>query len=173
MKEAPDDNHFKQHVVRLRETYVRSRPWQRAWVARQRMQHPGVTANVLIASVSAAEGMARAILLMLQTKPDSDVMRLYSRIRNDSPKDLLAKIAALKSSTPAKVFGNETVRLFRWAVEYRNLLIHEATFLNQADGSWLINAAQEVFLKLEEIGRDSGLRTYGRPGAQTARPAGR
>jgi len=150
--DAPNNEHFRTHVQRLRDTYVKATPGQRAHVARQRMQHQGATANVLISFVSATEGMARSVLLMLRTASDVDVGRCYSRIRGDGPEDLLKKIAVAHGTTAPKLFGSEEWRLFGWAVKYRNLLIHEATFLNQVDGGWLVRAAEDIFLKLEELG---------------------
>jgi len=119
--------------------------------------------NLLITSVSATEGLARAILFRLIAADGRSPIEVYETIRWWPPLRIIQRIAALKGTTPDALFGDTDWVQLDWAIKYRHFLIHEGTLLNQIDGLRLIGATQRVFLRLEEVGRGMGLATYGRP----------
>lgn len=82
------------------------------------------------------------------------IEEIYEGIRRPNPVLLVKRIAKLRGTTPESIFGETDWITFTWAVEYRNLLIHEATFLRQDHeyGGNLIESTQRVFVKLEQIG---------------------
>jgi len=163
MTKAEAEAYYGEHLERVRRTYVNSRPWQRAGIARQRMAVPTCTPNLLITSVSATEGLARSVLLRLMTPEGKSPEVVYEKIRWWNPLRIIRKIASLTSTSPGELLGQADWIQLEWAIKYRHLLVHEGTFLNQVDGHRLIAATQRVFSKLEDVGRRMGLSRYGRP----------
>jgi len=54
---------------------------------------------------------------------------------------------------PARHLGEDTWRLFGYAVDYRNMLAHECTYLGQDKFPSLIKACEEVLSALVKLGR--------------------
>ena len=53
--------------------------------------------------------------------------------------------------TPKDFFGQDTWQLFHYAVEYRNMLAHECTYLGQDKYPSLIAACEEVLQALVKL----------------------
>jgi len=145
-KFGPDNAHFKKHLPNLRHVYTRLTPFQRMAIANQRMDRLDSPANELIAVVSAVEGLARSLVVGERVDRGEQFEIAYEAVRNRDPVQLVKEIAALAHVTPAKLVASaDGWRLFRWACAYRNLLIHEATMLNENDAFWLIQSTRQVF----------------------------
>jgi len=145
---ANDDAYFKAHLARLRDSYTRFAPAQRFRIARERMNRLDAPANELIAVVSAAEGIARSLVVTERMRGGQKFDAVYKAVKLHPGTSLVKAIATTRGTTPEALVGRETWRLFGWACEYRNLLIHEATMLNQIDASWLIVSAKRVFKRI-------------------------
>lgn len=142
---APDDVYYESHLARLRKSYVSGTPAQRAGIARQRMDNPGVTANMLITCVSAVEGLSRSLVIEGLVLDGMEHRDAYDTTWRMSPPDMVSAIARSRGQNPETLVDADVCRLFVWGVKYRHLLIHEATFLNENDGSWLIDATRRLF----------------------------
>lgn len=143
---------YKQHYKKLRDSYINATKGQRRKVARDRMRYPGLQANILIAIVSAIEGFARAIVLKQQKVRGKSIKSTYRKIKNDGPTDLIERwIYPEINKKPEDVFSKECWQEFKWAVKYRNLLLHECTGLRQDYGRSLIKACRNIWKHLEVI----------------------
>lgn len=141
---------YARELQRIRAAYIGASPKQRLNVIRQRLDNPGHEPNLLVTNVSAVEALARSLVSHQAGKNPASQ---YSRFRNEDPDRLVELV--LKGSnigTPKEVFGAEQWQLFRHAVNYRNMIVHECTYLGQEKYPQLESACQLVMSKLIEIG---------------------
>jgi hypothetical protein len=118
-------------------------------VALQRIGNSEHEPNLLVTRVSAVEALARSLLVHHHAKGDTELMHIYERYRSKGPQALVEEYFRAKcASSPADVLGNDTWELFDHAVYYRNLLVHECTYLGQDKTPVLIEACRSVLLKL-------------------------
>jgi len=152
------DPDFVGELQALRNTYVGATPKQRLNIIRQRVHNPQAGPNQLVTHVSAVEALARTLAMHLHAKTKADLAVLYPRYRYRNAKTLVAEyVRAQGAGEPASVFGADTWQLFVYAVEYRNLLAHECTYLARYKYDPLIQASTEVLEKLRQI---AGLSEY-------------
>ncbi len=147
---------IEQHLAELRRSYVEALPKQRLHIAKLRIENPEHDPNRLIAFVSAVEGFARSICMHLRAKTKAELSQLYPGYWRKGAEDLIVEYLSARSlAEPATHFGAETWRLFGYAVQYRNLLAHECTYLGLDRSPALIEACRAVLRKLAD---DAGLR---------------
>jgi hypothetical protein len=138
----------------LRTVYEQSTPGERAKVALNRMKKPDAGPNLLITAVSAVEGLARALAVNIQIGAGTAPVLAYRKLRNEKVEELLVRVVAPASGTTMPTLvGSETWEEFKWAVQYRNLLIHEAAFLDEGYCTRLLKATRTVFGALEQKAR--------------------
>jgi len=150
-----DASGIQEQLERLRRSYVEATLRQRLSIARQRLENPHHDANRLIAHVSAVEGFARSLCMhrYARTKPDLSLM--YSCYRRKGAEELIAEyLEAGNLGSPSKVFGRSTWKMFGFAVQYRNLLAHECTYLGHDFSPRLIDACDKV---LDRLAVESGV----------------
>jgi hypothetical protein len=136
---------FETHLRELRRGYVEATLRQRLSVARQRIQNPERDPNRLIAFVSAAEGFARALCLNTRAPNRTERWAIYPEYWKRGTEDLITEYLAAKGcSPPPEYFGKDLWLLFHYAVQYRNLLAHECTYLGQDKTPALIEACRTV-----------------------------
>lgn len=133
----------------LRDIYVASTLRQRYSIACQRIEHPDLGPSVLVNAVSALEGFSRAIAVRALSQAGMSIGEAYQFHRNTGTVDLIAKhICPWLRTTPTTAFGAKAWRQIPEAVEFRNLLIHEATFLNGGTCKRLIAASRHCLDRL-------------------------
>ena len=143
---------FEQHRSELREIYVNSTPRQRLHVALQRIGNADHDPNLLVTRVSAVEAFARSLLVHHLASADADALSFYGLFRHSGAPSLVeAYFQAKCASTPEALLGTDTWELFGHAVHYRNLLVHECTYLGQDKTPALIDACRIVLHKLAEV----------------------
>lgn len=148
-------NDMAQQIEKLRQSYVRAYPKQRLHVAIQRINNPDHGPNRLIAYVSAAEGFARSLCMHRQARGRDALSALYPKYIRRGPESLIGEFLAAKNlGKPGEHFGSETWELFEYAVQYRNLLAHECTYLGMNLSPKLIDACKTV---LRKLATDAGL----------------
>lgn len=146
---------IEHHLAELRRSYVEALPRQRLNVAKQRIRNPEHDPNRLIAFVSAVEGFARSICMHLRAKTKTELSQLYTEYCRKGAEDLISEYLSARSlGEPATHFGAETWRLFGYAVQYRNLLAHECTYLGLDRSPALIESCRQV---LRKLANDAGL----------------
>jgi hypothetical protein len=146
---------IQQHLAELRRSYVEALPKQRLYVGKLRIQNPEHDPNRLIAFVSAVEGFARSICMHLRAKTKAELSQLYPEYWRKGAEELICEYLAARSlGEPGNHFGQETWRLFGYAVQYRNVLAHECTYLGLDRSPALIEACRVV---LRKLANDAGL----------------
>jgi hypothetical protein len=140
----------KIHIKELRKQYYLATPKQRFNVAKKRLDNPDSAPNNLIQAVSATEGFARSgAIHILATFKKSKLKWAYDQLEKKGPEFLIENcICPYLGKTPQELFGKKHWDNFQLAIQYRNLLIHEATFLNLKIARPLIKSTETVFNKL-------------------------
>jgi hypothetical protein len=152
------NDELEERRTELREIYVQSSPKQRLNVALLRLKNPSHEPNLLVIRVSAVEALARSLLVHKLAESPSDVLGIYEKYKFAAAPSLVKEYLSLVSNeTVETIIGLETWQFFEQAVHYRNLLIHECTYLGQDKTPYLIDACRLVLLKLAEI---SGLPSH-------------
>ena len=154
MTRAASGVDYEAELLSIRESYVCATPRQRLSVIRQRLEDHHFGPNRLVTAVSAVEALARALAMNHKCKSKTELKRLYPHYRNRAPKPLVKEYLLAKGiSDPDTYFGEDTWRLFGYAIEYRNLLAHECTYLGLDKFPSLIGACNEILDSLAKLGR--------------------
>lgn len=141
--------------AKLRENYINFTPEQRISVISQRLENTDSRPNFLVTLVSAVEALARSILLDLATSDGKQKNDTYKRIKRKRARYLIESICAHESvnSDTTGVFGKEHFENLKCAEKYRDLLVHEATYLAQGISTELIDSTQKIYSTLELIAK--------------------
>ena len=133
--------------------YVNATPSQRVHVALQRINNFDCGPNKLIVKVSVVESLARSALfnIYIHQEKKKSKLRVYEEIKHDNGPTLLEKFCKEYKSEPWKMFGKDNWLKFIWATKYRDLLIHESTFLREGISSPLIQSTDNVLDKLQKV----------------------
>lgn len=148
------DTFLTEELERLRESYVTATPRQRLSVVRQRLDNPRANPNVLVTHVAAVEALARSLVMNSYAKSKEELKSIYPKFRYRKAQTLVADYLELKGrSDPAAFFGEGTWANFKHAVNYRNLLVHESTYLANYKFDPLVIACEEVLKKMAKLAR--------------------
>ena len=146
---------IEEDLAQLRREYVEATPRQRLSIAKRRINNPDHDPNRLIAYVSAIEGFARSLCMHQPRRTKQELSKIYSEYERRGPKALIGEYLTAKGlGTPCDHFGTDTWKLFGYAVDYRNLLAHECTYLGLDRSPRLIEACRKV---LQTLAEDEGL----------------
>lgn len=160
MAKLVPDIDYRDRLVRLRDSYVTANPRQRLAVVRERLDDHHFGPNRLVTSVSAVEAYARSLALRLKANSRAELRKLYPKYRNSAPTTLIATYLKSRGVVDLRAFFEEdNWELFRHAVEYRNLLVHECTYLGLDVFPSLIEACERVLEKLEHASDLRAVRT--------------
>jgi hypothetical protein len=136
----------------LRELYIKGTLRQRYGIACQRIDHPELGPSVLVNAVSALEGFSRAVAVRALVTAGTRLDDAYRYHRLTGAVDLIAKhICPAYRTTPIATFGANAWKQIPEAVEFRNLLIHEATFLDGGTCKRLIAASRHCLDRLAAL----------------------
>lgn len=134
-----------EHIERLRHWYVGATPRQRLGVILQRLEDHHFGPNRLVTSVSAVEGLARALLMAAHHGSKTDRIANYPKYRMRKPTGLIEEyLRLIAAGTPSEAFGADLWRDFVHAIEYRNILAHECAYLGMETFPAMINACECV-----------------------------
>jgi hypothetical protein len=134
-------------LEQLRKTYATLRPAARLGVIRQRLARAEaeIGPTRLVTMVSAVEALARSLVVHAPGRPISSSHFRYQQVRQKAPLELVEKALRLYGADPAvKQYGEHTWKLFELAHRYRNLVVHECTYLGQDKYPTLIVASEQV-----------------------------
>lgn len=160
MARAVPDIDYVAQLLSVREHYVSATPHQRLSIIRQRLEDHHFGPNRLVTAVSAVEALARSLAMNHKAKSKQELKKLYSKYKDRSPKSLVTEYLTAHGITdPHAFFGEDTWRLFGYAVDYRNLLAHECTYLGLDKFPSLIEACSDVLNSLAKLGRIREKRT--------------
>lgn len=143
---------YAAELQELRRIYIRSTPKQRLHIISQRIDNPNHGPNLLVTHVSAVEAFARTLVMHAKAKSKADLEIGYGRFRDREVKTLIVQyLTDRHGQAPADAFGAVTWRRFGHAVSYRNLLVHECTYLGQHRYPQLIKSCQDVLHQLAQL----------------------
>jgi hypothetical protein len=146
---------LRQELEELRKTHATSRPAARLGVIRQRLARAetDVGPTRLVTAVSAVEALARSLVVHAPGRPASTAHFRYQQVRLKPPLDRVEEALRLYGAAPAvELYGGETWQFFELAHKYRNLVVHECTYLGQDKYPVLISASHRVLEGLVEAG---------------------
>lgn len=143
-------------LLSVTKTYRAVSPQARYNTIRQRLDQAEIGATKLVSIVSAVEGLARSVAVHNKAPNESSVVSLYASYCSRAPTTLVEEVFKFyRAGSPSTYFKDDTWPLFRHAVNYRNLVVHECTYLGQDKYPSLIDASFGV---LESVATLAGLR---------------
>lgn len=149
---ARSDIDYVAELLNIRDNYVTATPRQRLSIIRQRLQDHHFGPNRLVTSVSAVEALARCLVMHTKAGSKAQLQSSYGKHKDRPPKSLVQEYLRSRGvSDAAEFFAEDTWRLFGYAVDYRNLLTHECTYLGQDKFPELIAACEEVLNRLAKL----------------------
>ena len=141
-------------LISVRDAYMSATPKQRLSVIRQRLTDHHFGPNRLVTSVSAVEALSRSLAMHEKAVARAQLKSLYGKYKDRDPKTLVREyLKARGVADPTSFFGENTWRLFGYAVDYRNLITHECTYLGLDKFPSLIKACEEILNALAKLGR--------------------
>lgn len=143
-----------QHPDELQRAYALATPAARLRVIKQRLAsaHGEMGSARLVTMVSAVEALARSLVVHAAGRPASTAEMRHRQFRAIGPVELVDEVLRLRGAPPpARLFGDETWDLFEVAVRYRDLIVHECTYVGQDRHPYLISAAEAVLHGLVEL----------------------
>lgn len=152
-----------EHPAELLRAYATATPAARLRVIKQRLAsaHGEMGSTRLVTVVSAVEALARSLVVHASGRPASTAEMRHRQYRGNSPVELVEEVLRLRGAErSAQHFGRESWELFEVATLYRDLIVHECTYVGQDRHPHLIAASEAVLRGLIEL---SGLE--GRPKA--------
>ena len=139
-------------VDELRSLYIKGNLSQRYRIARERLANPDHGPNLLVTAVAALEGFARAIAVKELVANGTALETAYAELQFTKPIALITDhVLPAHEVRPEDAFEACQWELLPEAVEFRNLLVHEATYLAGGTSRRLAAAAEHVFDRLAEI----------------------
>jgi hypothetical protein len=145
---------YEAELATIRKTYICATPRQRLQIIRQRLGDHHFGPNRLVTAVSAVEALARTLAMHACYKTKVEISTSYSKYRNRKPEGLIREyLESREIADPKAFFAEDTWQLFGYAVQYRNLLAHECTYLGMDKFPSLIDACEEILSALAKLGR--------------------
>lgn len=151
---ARSDIDYVTELLDIRDNYITATPRQRLSIIRQRLDDHHFGPNRLVTSVSAVEALARCLVMHDKAANEAQLKASYRKNKDRPPKSLVQEFLRSRGVTDAaQFFEEDTWRLFGYAVDYRNLLTHECTYLGQDKFPELIAACEEVLNRLARLAK--------------------
>jgi len=145
---------LKSELEKLRESYITSSPDSRLKLIKDRLDDPAALPNKMVTRIAAMEGFVRSLLMFSQASSKAELKKIYHKFRYRKVQTMIEDYFSLKGrKPPEEEFGQEVWNTFKVAVEYRNLLVHECTFLGKRKYIPLETACETVYEKLVHISK--------------------
>ena len=156
---------LQDHPDALQRTYAVATPAARLRAIRQRLAsvHGEMAPTRLVTLVAAVEALARSLVVHSFGRPPSTAEMRHRQFRDLGPLELAEEVLRLRGAERAALhFEGDTWSLFETAVQYRDLIVHECTFIGADASAQLISAADDVLRGLITLaGLEGGPRTVG------------
>jgi len=145
----------------LRQAYIGANLRQRYRVAMSRLENPEHGPNRVVTAVAALEGFARAVTVKGLVAEGASVDDAYARVRWTGPLELIADhVLPALGTTAEEAFNTSAWALIPEAIQFRNLLVHEATYLHGGTCEELIAAVTHVAERMAQL---AGVKETGEP----------
>lgn len=148
-----------EHPDELQRVYALATPAARLRVIKQRLAsaHGETGSTRLVTVVSAVEALARSLVVHAPGRPAATAEMRHRQFRAIGPVELVEEVLKLHgAAAPTRLFEGETWELFEVAVRYRDLIVHECTYVGQDRHPYLIAASEAVLRGLVQL---AGLET--------------
>ena len=146
---------YGEELTTLREVYISAFSQARLNIIHKKLECAEIGASRLVTIVSGVEALARSLVVHHKAQPKNEIGTIYKKYRLEKPEELVKLILKFNGhSTPSNYYKEDTWVLFKYAVEFRNLIVHECTFLGQDKYPSLIAACEEVLdslIKFENL----------------------
>lgn len=137
----------------LRNRYVSVHPQSRLNVICKRLAQAEIGPTRLVTVVSAVEALARSLVIHTSSRTKAEIARVYESYRFEKPEMLVKEFLNWHGHLDPEIyFQEDTWSLFLSAVGFRNLIVHECTYLGQDKFPSLIQASEEVLSALIILG---------------------
>lgn len=154
-------NELLAHPDELLRAYAVATPAARLRVIRQRLAsvHAEMGPTRLVTVVGAVEALARSLVVHAPGRPASTAEMRHRQFRTTGPLELVEEVLRLRGAPRGEQhFGTEAWELFEAASRYRDLIVHECTFVGPDRHPHLVGAADAVLRGLIELaGLDTNL----------------
>lgn len=155
-------NELLEHPDELQRAYAMATPAARLRVIKQRLAsaHGELGPTRLVTTVSAVEALARSLVVHAAGRPASTAEMRHRQFRDVGPVELVEEVLRLRGAGhPLEHFGRDTWELFEAGTRYRDLIVHECTWVGPDRHPYLVAAAEAVFRGLVEVaGLEAGPR---------------
>ena len=142
---------YEAESKKLRTLYIEATPNQRLRVIQDRLKNLYQGPNLLVVNVSALEGFARCITMHQHGSSKEELTAIYPRYRNMGLEELITKYLQAKNELAPSFFGQKTWEMVKYSISFRNLLVHECTYLGQNKYPQLINACEQALGLLAKL----------------------
>ena len=142
------------HPDELQRAYAIATPAARLRVIKQRLAsaHGETGSTRLVTVISAVEALARSLVVHSAGRPASTAEMRHRQFRNTGPVELVEEVLRLRgASRGVQHFDRDDWEFFEVATRYRDLIVHECTFIGQDRYPWLIEASEAVLKGLVEL----------------------
>lgn len=142
-------NELMEHPEELLRAYAMATPAARLRVIKQRLAsaHGEMGSTRLVTLVAAVEALARSLVVHAAGRPASTAEMRHRQFRASGPVELVEEVLRLRGAPRGEShFAYEHWELFEVACRYRDLIVHECTYVG-ADRHPHLIAATEVVLK--------------------------
>jgi hypothetical protein len=154
-------NELFAHPDELQRKYAMATPAARLRAIRQRLASADreMGSARLVTIVAAVEALARSLIVHAAGRPASTAEMRHRQFRATAPVELVHEVLRLHGAPGApQQFGREVWEMFEAAARYRDLIVHECTFVGQDRHPHLIAAATAVLRGLIALaGLETGL----------------
>lgn len=142
-------DYLEAELKKLRDQYISSHPAQRATTIKKRLDDPKALPNKLVTRVAAVEALSRSLLMNQHARTKTDLKAIYPKFRYRKVAGMIEELLRIKKAgTPSRFFGKDDWHIFKIAVNYRNLLVHECTYLGLKKYQPLEEASNAIYDKL-------------------------
>lgn len=131
-------------AAELRQLYVQANLRQRYSVACDWLGHPSLGPLQVVAAVAALEGFSRAVAVKNSVDGGANLESAYLALKWKTPVELVEKYVLPAFDLEVTALDHNDWQLLQAAIDYRNLLVHEATYLNGASCQELRDAVVRV-----------------------------
>ena len=142
------------HPEELQRLYAVATPAARLRAIKQRLAsaHGELGTTRLVTLVSAVEAMARSLVVHSAGRPTSTAEMRHRQYRATGPVELVEEVLRLRGAVRGvQHFDVEAWELFEVATRYRDLIVHECTYVGQDRHPHLIAATEAVLRGLIEL----------------------
>lgn len=150
------------HPDELLRAYATATPAARLRVIKQRLAsaHGEMGSTRLVTMISAVEALARSLVVHAAGRPSSTAEMRHRQFRNAGAVELVEEVLRLRGArSGAQHFERDEWDLFETATRYRDLIVHECTYIGQDRYPYLVSASETVLQGLVELsGLENGPR---------------